>query len=180
MCRARTLCPPLPLVDADVGEARGRRRRQHRRGSSSPPSPRLPPAGEDRTADLLLALVFGLLGFGDRQRRGPSSAAASSPPRPSHASASRSTLAISKLAFKCDRRAESVGDPDLALVADRLGPGLRRLKLRSLHAVTNDWSPCSPRRQPTSVCSPPAPAPSGPRESRLSPLLPPAAPPRPR
>ncbi|KAK1677105.1 hypothetical protein QYE76_037953 [Lolium multiflorum] len=46
--------------------------------------------------------------------------------------------AVSKLALKCDRRADSVGDPALVLVARRLGPGLRRLKLRSLRAVTDD------------------------------------------
>ncbi|RLN13159.1 F-box protein [Panicum miliaceum] len=46
--------------------------------------------------------------------------------------------AVSKLALKCNRRAESVDDLALALVADRLGPGLRRLKLRSLRVVTDD------------------------------------------
>jgi hypothetical protein len=38
--------------------------------------------------------------------------------------------AVSKLALKCDRHTESVGDPTLALIVDRLGPGLCRLKLR--------------------------------------------------
>ncbi|RLM87625.1 hypothetical protein C2845_PM04G27970 [Panicum miliaceum] len=50
----------------------------------------------------------------------------------------RCAPAVSKLALKCDRRAESVSDLALALVADRLGPDLRRLKLRSLRAVTNN------------------------------------------
>ncbi|CAD6219923.1 unnamed protein product [Miscanthus lutarioriparius] len=134
-----------------------------------PPSPALsaPPqvlssiaeaAGEDHTADLpeeLLALVFGLLGSGDRKRcslvcrRWLAVEAAS---RLRLALDARAPLladsalprllarfpAVSKLALKCDRRAESVGDPALAQVADRLGPGLRRLKLRSLRAVTDD------------------------------------------
>lgn len=116
------------------------------------------PAREDRTADLpeeLLALVFGLLGSGDRKRcslvcrRWLAAEAAS---RLRLALDARAPLladealprllarfpAVSKLALKCDRRAESVGDPALALVADRLGPGLRRLKLRSLRAVTDN------------------------------------------
>lgn len=114
--------------------------------------------GEDHTADLpeeLLALVFGLLGSGDRKRcslvcrRWLVVEAASRFRLAIDARASplaESALprllarfpAVSKLALKCDRRAESVGDPALAQVADRLGPGLRRLKLRSLRAVTDD------------------------------------------
>ncbi|XP_062194313.1 F-box protein At1g47056-like [Phragmites australis] len=142
-----------------------------RRSKPPPPSPVLPPppqllasiaeigeAAEDHTADLpeeLLALVFGLLGSGDRKRcslvcrRWLAVEAAS---RLRLALDARSPLldaaalprllarfpAVSKLALKCDRRADSVGDPALALIADRLGPGLRRLKLRSLRAVTDD------------------------------------------
>ncbi|CAL5090465.1 unnamed protein product [Urochloa decumbens] len=115
-------------------------------------------AGEDHTADLpeeLLALVFGLLGSGDRKRcslvcRRWLAAEAASRLRlaldaraPLLADSALPRLlarfpAVSKLALKCDRRSESVGDPALALVADRLGPCLRRLKLRSLRAVTDD------------------------------------------
>ncbi|GJN40074.1 hypothetical protein PR202_gb29241 [Eleusine coracana subsp. coracana] len=115
-------------------------------------------SGEDHTDGLpeeLLAAVFGLLGSGDRKRcslvcrRWLAAEAAS---RLRLALDARAPLldsgalpqlldrfpAVSKLALKCDRRAESVGDPALALVADRLGPGLRRLKLRALRAVTDD------------------------------------------
>ncbi|WVZ64015.1 hypothetical protein U9M48_013601 [Paspalum notatum var. saurae] len=115
-------------------------------------------AGDDHTADLpeeLLSLVFGLLGSGDRKRcslvcrRWLAVEAASrlrlalDAKAPLLADSALPRLlarfhAVSKLALKCDRRAESVGDPALALVADRLGPVLRRLKLRSLRAVTDD------------------------------------------
>lgn len=142
---------------------------RHRKPPPLPLSPALsvPPqilssiadaVGEDHTADLpeeLLALVFGLLGSGDRKRcslvcrRWLVVEAASRFRLAIDARASplaESALprllarfpAVSKLALKCDRRAESVGDPALAQVADRLGPGLRRLKLRSLRAVTDD------------------------------------------
>ncbi|VAI30700.1 unnamed protein product [Triticum turgidum subsp. durum] len=112
-------------------------------------------AEADYTSDLpeeLLAVVFGLLGSGDRKRcslvcRRWLATEASS--RLRLALDARAPLlaaapailarfsAVSKLALKCDRRAESVGDPALALVAHRLGPGLRRLKLRSVRAVTD-------------------------------------------
>lgn len=138
--------------------------RRRRKPPSSPPSslsatPQLlaETAWEDHTAELpeeLLALVFGLLSSGDRKRcslvcrRWLSVEAAS---RLRLALDARAPLladsalprllarfpAVSKLALKCDRRAESVGDPALALVASQLGPGLRRLKLRSLRAVTD-------------------------------------------
>ncbi|KQJ86909.1 hypothetical protein BRADI_4g08400v3 [Brachypodium distachyon] len=112
-------------------------------------------ATADYTSDLpeeLLAVVFGFLGSGDRKRcslvcrRWLAAEAAS---RLRLALDARAPLlaaapgilarfsAVSKLALKCDRRAESVGDPALALVAQRLGPGLRRLKLRSVRAVTD-------------------------------------------
>uniref|UniRef100_A0A0D9XBC0 Uncharacterized protein n=1 Tax=Leersia perrieri TaxID=77586 RepID=A0A0D9XBC0_9ORYZ len=112
--------------------------------------------GEDHTAELpeeLLAVVFGLLGSGDRKRcslvcrRWLSIDAASrlrlalDARAPLHAALPPILArfpAVSKLALKCDRRAESVGDSTLALLADRLGPGLRRLKLRSLRVVTDD------------------------------------------
>ncbi|KAL6600473.1 hypothetical protein ACP70R_045273 [Stipagrostis hirtigluma subsp. patula] len=139
--------------------------------AAAPPPPRLllssassagaeeaPAEGVDHTADLpeeLLALVFSLLGSGDRKRcslvcrRWLAAEAAS---RLRLALDARAPLlspaalprlldrfpAVSKLALKCDRRAESVGDAALALVAARLGPGLRRLKLRALRAVTDD------------------------------------------
>lgn len=114
-----------------------------------------PAAEPDYTAELpeeLLAVVFGLLGSGDRKRcslvcrRWLAAEAAS---RLRLALDARAPLlaaapgllarfsAVSKLALKCDRRAESVGDPALVLVAHRLGPGLRRLKLRSLRSVTD-------------------------------------------
>ncbi|XP_066374615.1 F-box protein At1g47056-like [Miscanthus floridulus] len=115
-------------------------------------------AGEDHTADLpeeLLTLVFGLLGSGDRKRcslvcRRWLAVEAASRLRlvldaraPLLADSAVPRLlarfpAVSKLALKCDRRAESVGDPALAQVADHLAPGLRRLKLRSLRTVTDD------------------------------------------
>uniref|UniRef100_A0A0E0JWS5 Uncharacterized protein n=1 Tax=Oryza punctata TaxID=4537 RepID=A0A0E0JWS5_ORYPU len=47
-------------------------------------------------------------------------------------------LAVSKLALKCDCRADSVSDPTLVLVTDRIGLALRRLKLHSLRLVTDD------------------------------------------
>ncbi|KAK1603859.1 hypothetical protein QYE76_027532 [Lolium multiflorum] len=111
---------------------------------------------EEDTAELpeeLLAAVFGLLGSGDRKRfslvsrRWLAAEAASrlrlaldarDPLLPAAPGILRRFSAVSKLALKCDRRADSVGDPALVLVARRLGPGLRRLKLRSLRAVTDD------------------------------------------
>ncbi|KAF0911361.1 hypothetical protein E2562_008247 [Oryza meyeriana var. granulata] len=45
---------------------------------------------------------------------------------------------VSKLALKCDHRSESIGNPTLTLVTNCLGPGLRRLKLRSLRIITDD------------------------------------------
>jgi hypothetical protein len=146
-------CPSVPL---------------RRKPPPPPPFPVLPPpqqliasiaeAGQDHTDDLpeeLLAAVFGLLGSGDRKRctlvcRRWLAAEACSRLRlaldaraPLLASGALPRLldrfpAVSKLALKCDRRAESVGDPALALVANRLGPGLSRLKLRALCAVTDD------------------------------------------
>ncbi|XP_066341885.1 F-box protein At1g47056-like [Miscanthus floridulus] len=115
-------------------------------------------AGEDHTADLpeeLLALVFSLLGSGNRKRcscvcRHWLAVEAASGLRlaldaraPLLANSALPCLltlfpAVSKLALKCDRHAESMGDPALAHVADRLGPGLHHLKLRSLRAVTDD------------------------------------------
>ncbi|KAG6474108.1 F-box protein SKIP2-like [Zingiber officinale] len=44
--------------------------------------------------------------------------------------------AVAKLALKCERRAESVGDEALALIVARC-PNLTRLKLRSCHAITD-------------------------------------------
>ncbi|XP_066396264.1 F-box protein At1g47056-like [Miscanthus floridulus] len=113
---------------------------------------------EDHTANLpedLLTLVFGLLGSGDRRRcslvchRWLAIEAASRFHLALDARApllADSTLprllvqfpTISKLALKCDRCAESKGDPALAQVADRLGPGLHHLKLRSLCVVIDD------------------------------------------
>ncbi|KAK8939345.1 F-box protein SKIP2 [Platanthera guangdongensis] len=43
--------------------------------------------------------------------------------------------AISKLALKCDRRAESIGDDALALISERC-PNLTRLKLRACRELT--------------------------------------------
>ncbi|KAL5206419.1 hypothetical protein ABZP36_034628 [Zizania latifolia] len=115
-----------------------------------------PAAAEDYTADLpeeLLAVVFGLLGSGDRKRcslvcrRWLAVEAASRlrlalDARAPFLAAAPGILArfpaVSKLALKCDRRSESIGDSTLSLVADRLGPGLRRLKLRSLRVVTDN------------------------------------------
>ncbi|KAK1642761.1 hypothetical protein QYE76_060566 [Lolium multiflorum] len=134
--------------------------------AAQPPSPRFSDAAAsddvapepDYTAELpeeLLAAVFGLLGSGDRKRcslvsrRWLAAEAASrlrlrlaldarAPLLPAAPGILRRFSAVSKLALKCDRRADSVGDPALVLVARRLGPGLRRLKLRSLRAVTDD------------------------------------------
>ncbi|OEL19819.1 F-box protein, partial [Dichanthelium oligosanthes] len=115
-------------------------------------------AGEYHTADLpeeLLALVFGLLGSGNRKRfslicRRWLAAEAASRLRivldarsPLLADSTLPHLlvrfpAISTLTLKCDHLAESIGDPALALVVDCLSPGLHRLKLRSLRTVTDD------------------------------------------
>ncbi|KAJ4815619.1 F-box protein [Rhynchospora pubera] len=43
---------------------------------------------------------------------------------------------VSKLALKCDRRSDSIGDEGLAVIARRC-PGLTRLKLRACRAVTD-------------------------------------------
>ncbi|KAL5201174.1 hypothetical protein ABZP36_035528 [Zizania latifolia] len=140
----------------------------HRKPPTSSPSPAReaaahataaedsPAAVEDYTADLpeeLLAVVFGLLGSGDRKRcslvcrrwlavEATSRLRLALDARAPLLAAAPGILArfpaVSKLALKCDRRAESVGDSTLSLVADRLGPGLRRLKLRSLRVVTDD------------------------------------------
>ncbi|XP_037433872.1 F-box protein At1g47056-like [Triticum dicoccoides] len=142
----------------------------HRKPPPTPPSPTAQAASPrfcsaaaaedaaaeaDYTSDLpeeLLAVVFGLLGSGDRKRcslvcrRWLATEASSRlrlalDARAPLLAAAPAILArfssVSKLALKCDRRAESVGDPALALVAHRLGPGLRRLKLRSVRAVTD-------------------------------------------
>ncbi|KAK1574491.1 hypothetical protein QYE76_017935 [Lolium multiflorum] len=132
--------------------------------AAQPPSPRFSDVAAsddaapepDYTAELpeeLLAAVFGLLGSGERKRcslvsrRWLAAEAASrlrlaldarDPLLPAAPGILRRFSAVSKLALKCDRRANSVGDPALVLVARRLGPGLRRLKLRSLRAVTDD------------------------------------------
>nr|AAR01661.1 hypothetical protein Os03g42740 [Oryza sativa Japonica Group] len=44
---------------------------------------------------------------------------------------------VSKLALKCDYRAEGVTNPTFVLLVDRLDPTLQRLKLRSLRLVTD-------------------------------------------
>ncbi|XP_047048733.1 F-box protein At1g47056-like [Lolium rigidum] len=156
-----------------MGQCPSAPRRHHHRNPSPPPSPAAQAASPrfsdaaaaaaddaapepDYTAELpeeLLAVVFGLLGSGDRKRCSLVSRrwlAAEAASRLRLALDARAPLlaaapgilrrfsAVSKLALKCDRRAESVGDPALVLVARRLGPGLRRLKLRSLRAVTDD------------------------------------------
>lgn len=43
---------------------------------------------------------------------------------------------VSKLALKCDRRSDSIGDEAIALIAGRC-PGLTRLKIRACRAVTD-------------------------------------------
>ncbi|XP_072963480.1 F-box protein At1g47056-like [Typha angustifolia] len=44
--------------------------------------------------------------------------------------------AVSKLALKCDRRADSIGDEALSVISHRC-PGLTRLKIRACRAVTD-------------------------------------------
>lgn len=108
---------------------------------------------DDYTSDLpkeLLAIVLWLLGLGYRKRCSLvchcwlATEASSCMCLALDARASLLTMApailarfsvVSKLALKCDRRMESVGDPALVLVVHRLGPGLRHLKLRSVHSM---------------------------------------------
>nr|TKW28133.1 hypothetical protein SEVIR_3G331500v2 [Setaria viridis] len=93
---------------------------------------------------------------------------------------------ISKLALKCDRGTKSVGYLALTLITNRLGPSGLRLKLHSLHTMTNDevamLTTMAANLQMLSVGS----CTFEPRELRLSLLLPLArgalhqAPPQPR
>uniref|UniRef100_K3ZE98 F-box domain-containing protein n=1 Tax=Setaria italica TaxID=4555 RepID=K3ZE98_SETIT len=144
--------------------------------------------GEDRTTNLpeeLLTLIFDLLSSDDPH-------ATTSHTVPGHRSSPTPCLlsrfpTISKLALKCDRGTKSVGYLALTLITNRLGPsGLRRLKLHSLHTMTDDGvamlTTMAANLQMLSVGS----CTFEPRELRLSLLLPLArgalhqAPPQPR
>ncbi|KAM0942743.1 putative F-box domain, leucine-rich repeat domain superfamily, F-box-like domain superfamily [Dioscorea sansibarensis] len=108
----------------------------------------------DHTVDLpdeCLALVFHSLGSGDRKRcslvcrrwlavEGQSRQRLSLDARAALLSAAPSLFsrfdAVSKLALKCDRRSDSIGDEALALISLRC-PNLTRLKIRACRALTD-------------------------------------------
>ncbi|CAL9760541.1 unnamed protein product [Musa acuminata subsp. burmannicoides] len=108
----------------------------------------------DHTSDLpdeCLALVFQFLGAGDRKRcslvcrrwlavEGQSRHRLALDARAALLEAAPAIFvrfdAVSKLALKCDRRADSIGDEAIALIAVRC-PNLTRLKLRACRAVTD-------------------------------------------
>ncbi|CAL9073970.1 unnamed protein product [Musa acuminata var. zebrina] len=102
--------------------------------------------------DECLALVFQSLGSGDRKRcslvcrrwlavEGQSRHRLALDARAALLEAAPAIFArfdaVSKLALKCDRRADSLGDEALALIAARC-PNLTRLKLRSCRALTDN------------------------------------------
>ncbi|KAJ0984368.1 hypothetical protein J5N97_002724 [Dioscorea zingiberensis] len=109
----------------------------------------------DLTADLpddLLVLIFHSLGSGDRKRcslvcrrwlalDGQSRHRLSLDARADLLAAAPALFsrfeAVSKLALKCDRRSDSIGDEGLALISLRC-PNLTRLKLRACRALTDD------------------------------------------
>ncbi|WOL17462.1 hypothetical protein Cni_G26254 [Canna indica] len=108
----------------------------------------------DHTADLpdeCLAIVFQSLGSGDRKKcslvcrrwhdvEGQSRHRLALDAKAGLLEAAPAIFArfdaVSKLALKCDRRSESIGDEALALIAARC-PNLTRLKLRSCRAITD-------------------------------------------
>ncbi|RWW33404.1 hypothetical protein GW17_00001892 [Ensete ventricosum] len=108
----------------------------------------------DHTLDLpdeCLALVFQSLGSGDRKRcslvcrrwlvvEGQSRHRLALDARAALLEAAQVIFsrfdAVSKLALKCDRRADSIGDEAIALIASRC-PNLTRLKLRACRTVTD-------------------------------------------
>lgn len=108
----------------------------------------------DHTLDLpdeCLAMVFQSLGSGDRKRcslvckrwlvvEGQSRHRLSLDARAFLLEAVQALFvrfdSVSKLALKCDRRSESIGDEGLALISARC-PGLTRLKLRACREVTD-------------------------------------------
>ncbi|RRT45790.1 hypothetical protein B296_00036166 [Ensete ventricosum] len=108
----------------------------------------------DNTSDLpdeCLAIVFQFLGAGDRKRcslvcrrwlavEGQSRHRLALDARAALLEAAPTIFArfdaVSKLALKCDRRADSIGDEAIALIAVRC-PNLTRLKLRACRAVTD-------------------------------------------
>ncbi|THU62304.1 hypothetical protein C4D60_Mb01t03720 [Musa balbisiana] len=108
----------------------------------------------DHTLDLpdeCLALVFQSLGSGDRKRcslvcrrwlvvEGQSRHRLALDARAALLEAAQAIFsrfdAVSKLALKCDRRADSIGDEAIALIAARC-PNLTRLKLRACRTVTD-------------------------------------------
>ncbi|XP_010943193.1 F-box protein At1g47056 [Elaeis guineensis] len=107
----------------------------------------------DHTADLpdeCLALIFQSLGSGDRKRcslvcrrwlavEGQSRHRLALDARAALLEAAAALFgrydAVSKLALKCDRRSDSIGDEALALISLRC-PNLTRLKLRACRAIT--------------------------------------------
>lgn len=110
-------------------------------------------AGWDHTADIpdeVLALIFQGLGSNDRKRcslvcwrwlevdgqnRHRITIDARAPLLDAVPSLFTRFDAVSKLALKCDRRSESIGDEALALIAQRC-PNLTRLKLRACRELT--------------------------------------------
>ncbi|KAJ0989484.1 hypothetical protein J5N97_007840 [Dioscorea zingiberensis] len=109
--------------------------------------------GRDHTVDLpdeCLALVFHSLGSGDRKKcslvcrrwfaiEGQSRQRLSLDARAALLDAAPALFsrfdAVSKLALKCDRRSDSIGDEALALISLRC-PNLTRLKIRACRALT--------------------------------------------
>ncbi|MQM20788.1 hypothetical protein Taro_053817 [Colocasia esculenta] len=121
---------------------------------SSDPDASVGDAYRDHTLDLpdeCLAMVFQSLGSGDRKRcslvckrwlvvEGQSRHRLSLDARAVLLEAVPALFArfdsVSKLALKCDRRSDSIGDEGLALISARC-PGLTRLKLRACREVTD-------------------------------------------
>ncbi|KAJ6834156.1 F-box protein-like [Iris pallida] len=126
------------------------------RSAAAKPTTTMAPAiadGRDHSSDLpddCLALILQLLGSRDRKRcslvcrrwlhvDGQSRHRLSLDARASLAAAAPAIFdrfgSVTKLALKCDRRADSIGDDALALVSSRC-PNLTRLKLRACREIT--------------------------------------------
>ncbi|URD76453.1 F-box domain [Musa troglodytarum] len=144
---------PLSSCSAAVAASAGKELAVMTNGDAASGSGAVCPL-RDHTLDLpdeCLALVFQSLGAGDRKRcslvcrrwlvvEGQSRHRLSLDARAALLEAAPAIFsrfdAVSKLALKCDRRADSIGNEAIALVAARC-PNLTRLKLRACRTVTD-------------------------------------------
>ncbi|CAL9129098.1 unnamed protein product [Musa textilis] len=149
---SRAAKPPHSFASSSGGSANRQPAAMTEGDAASPISGASP--DRDHTLDLpdeCLGLVFQFLGAGDRKRcslvcwrwfavEGQSRHRLSLDARAALLEAAPAIFArfdaVSKLALKCDRRADSIGDEAIALIAVRC-PNLTRLKLRACRAVTD-------------------------------------------